>query len=356
MRPLQGPSARRGIGTYVRGLLTALCEAGYGGNLALLLDADLPEPELPKAGLVAFAVHRRWHGRLEGYEEAVRLSGDLARIGPALYHATTLDLPAGAPCPVVATLHDLIPWAYRSPRMLGERFRHALGRRQLRGAELVLAVSEATARDAVRLAKVRPDRVRVIPEACDPAFQPRDGAGERVRERWGVEPPYLLYVGALDARKDPKGLLRAWQAAREAGAQAPLVLAGEAGAQAPSSMGAAVRLGYLEREERVDLLAAAGCLVFPSRYEGFGLPVLEAMACGCPVAAYSNSSLVEVGQGAARLVPDGDAEALGRAAADLILDRRLAAEARARGLARAKTYSWERVAREVIAAYSEVLG
>ena len=355
VRPLQGVDARRGIGTYTRGLLGALCAAGEGRRLALLVDAGLPPPELPEPGLQVYGVRRRYHGRLAGYEDAVSLPADLARIRPALYHATTLSLPAGAPCPVVATLHDLIPWALRSSRMWGERFRFTVGRRQLKGARLVLAVSEATARDAVRLAGVKPERIRVIPEAAEPDFRPAEGAGDRVRERWGLDRPYLLYVGALDARKDPKGLLRAWRAAQAAGAEVPLVLAGEAGAQAPGSMEGAVPLGYLERPELVDVLSAAGCLVFPSRYEGFGLPVLEAMACGCPVAAYANSSLIEVGQGAAKLVRDGDAEALGRVAAELILDRRLAAEARARGLERAAAYSWERVAREVAAAYSEAL-
>jgi glycosyltransferase involved in cell wall biosynthesis len=171
-----------------------------------------------------------------------------------------------------------------------------------------------------------------------------------------VRGPYLVFVGALDARKDPAALLRAWEVARRAGAEVELVLAGAASRQAPADMGPARRLGYLEHGALVDLYSAATCLVFPSRYEGFGLPVLEAMACGCPVVTYRNSSLPEVAGAAAVLVADGDAEALGRAAAEIALDPERAAELRAAGLARARAFSWESAARSTIAAYERVLG
>jgi len=111
-------------------------------------------------------------------------------------------------------------------------------------------------------------------------------------------------------------------------------------------------LGRADRLELADLYTAAGCLVFPSRYEGFGLPCLEAMACGCPVAAYRNSSLPEVVDDAGRLVPDGDAEALGRAAAALCADP---ASARSAGLKRAKTFSWRKAARHTIGVYEDLL-
>ncbi|HZK73722.1 MAG TPA: glycosyltransferase, partial [Clostridia bacterium] len=117
-------------------------------------------------------------------------------------------------------------------------------------------------------------------------------------------------------------------------------------------MQGAMMVGRVPNLELADLYSAAGCLVFPSRYEGFGLPCLEAMACGCPVAAYRNSSLPEVVDGAGELVPDGDAEALGRAAAELS-----AAPERARraGIERAKAFSWRKAADQTIAAYESVL-
>src|SRR5206468_6808363 len=203
------------------------------------------------------------------------------------------------------------------PRMLGERFRYLAGRRLLRRADLLIAVSNATAEDARRLRMAAPGRIRVIPEAAGPVFAPRQGAAARVKDRWSLGGLYLLFVGALDARKNPRALLQAWRTARLLHPGLQLVIAGDPGRQAQASMEGAVRLGRVDDEALADLYSAAGCLVFPSRYEGFGLPCVEAMACGCPVAAYRNSSLPEVVDGAGELVDDGDADALGRAAARL---------------------------------------
>ena len=216
---------------------------------------------------------------------------------------------------------------------------------------MVLAVSKATAADAMRHAQVDPKRVRVIYEAADPVFTPRQGAAGRVMERWKLEPGFLLFVGALDARKDPAGLLRAWAAAKQARQPLQLVIAGEPGRQAPPTMAGAIVLGRVESQELADLYSAAGCLVFPSRYEGFGLPCLEAMACGCPVAAYRNSSVQEVVGGAGDLVEDGDADALGRAAAKLLAEPE---RARRAGLERAKAFSWRKTARETISIYESL--
>jgi glycosyltransferase involved in cell wall biosynthesis len=352
LRPLQGPSAARGVGTYAAGLLRGLISAGFDSNLTLLLDADLPEPPLPGGDYRLAGSRRRYHGQLSAYEEAVALGSDLQRIGPDVYHAIDLRLPGRSPCALVVTLHDLIPWAWGGSRMRGERFRFWLGKRLLKRANAVLAVSQATAGDAARYANVDPRRIYVVPEAADSAFEPRPGAAERVRERWRLEPGYLLFVGALDARKDPAGLLRAWAVAKGTRPQLPLVIAGAPGRQAPPAMPGATILGRVGNVELADLYTAAGCLVFPSRYEGFGLPCLEAMACGCPVAAYRNSSLPEVVAEAGVLVADGDAEALGRAAAELIADPE---RVRGAGLERAKMFSWRKTAHLTIAAYESLL-
>ena len=352
MRPLQGPSAARGVGTYAVGLLNGLIAEGFDSSLTLLLDADLPEPSLPSGRYRLAGSRRRYHGQLSAYEEAVALGTDLQRIGPDVYHAIDLRLPGRSPCALVVTLHDLIPWAWGGPRMRGERFRFWLGKRLLKRADAILAVSEATAGDAMRFAAVDPKRVTVVHEAADPIFQPRPGAAGRVSERWKVEPGYLLFVGALDARKDPAGLLRAWSIAKAARAGLQLVIAGAPGRQAPPSMPGATMVGRVDNLELADLYSAAGCLVFPSRYEGFGLPCLEAMACGCPVVAYRNSSMPEVVNGAGELVEDGDAEALGQAAAKLMGDPEVAQRA---GQERAKAFSWRNAARQTIAAYKSVL-
>ncbi len=352
MRPLQGPSAGRGVGTYAKGLLGGLIANGFDSNLTLLLDAAMEDPKLPSGAYQVVHTRRRYRGHLSGYEEAAVAGLDLQRIAPDLYHAISLRLPGRAPCPLVVTLHDLIPWAWGGPHMRGERLRFWIGKRLLRGADMVLAVSQATADDAIKFARLDPRRVKVVLEAAGEIFAPRPEAASRVMGRWGLKPGYLLFVGALDARKDPSSLLEAWAAARRERPGLELVIAGVPGSQAPSEMPGARMLGRIDDVELADLYSAAGCLVFPSRYEGFGLPCLEAMACGCPVAAYRNSSLEEVVDRAGNLVPDGDAEALGKAAAGMA-----AAPDRWRqaGLARAKEFSWRKTAHQTIGAYEAVL-
>jgi glycosyltransferase involved in cell wall biosynthesis len=352
MRPLQGPSAKRGVGSYAIGLITGLVAEGFDPHLTLLLDARHPTPSLPAGKFSVARTVRRYSGNFAGYEEAVAMRGDLERLKPDVYHAIDLRLPGSAPCPLVVTLHDLIPWAFGGSRMWGERMRYWLGRRLLRNADLVLAVSQSTANDAVRLARISAERIKVVPEAAPAAFTPSEGAAARVKERFNIDAGYLLFVGALDARKDPAALLRAWSVARESRPDLNLVLVGEPGKQAPQQMPQARVLGHLGESELIDVYSAAGCLVFPSRYEGFGLPCLEALACGCPVAAYRNSSLPEVVDGAGELVQDGDADALGRAAARLASDSKRPWQP---GLERARKFSWRKTAKATISAYESLL-
>lgn len=350
VRPLQGPSGKRGIGSYAAGLLKGLVDEGFDSQLTLLLDAGLPEPDLPSGRYNLAGSRRRYRGNFSAYEEAVALGSDLERLRPDVYHAIDLRLPGRTPNALVVTLHDLIPWAFGGSRMWGERMRFWLGRRLLRRADIVLAVSKSTARDALRYGRVSEKRLRVVPEAVDEMFKPAPGAADRVAERFGVNSGYLLFVGALDARKDPAALLRAWSVARSSRPDVQLVIAGAPGQQAPREMRGARVLGHLSEAELVDVYSAAGCLVFPSRYEGFGLPCLEALACGCPVVAYRNSSLPEVVDGAGELVADGDADALGAAAV-----KQLAITQRPwkPGLERARAFSWRKTARATISAYRD---
>lgn len=351
-RPLQGPSAGRGVGSYAAGLLGGMVSIGFDPNLILLLDAGSPDPPLPKGGFRAVRTRRRYRGGLAAYEEAVVAGQDLMRVRPDLYHAITLRLPGRSPCPLVVTLHDLIPWAWGGPRMRGERLRYWIGKRLLKRADAVLAVSDATAGDAVRIAGVDPGRVSTVYEAARPPFAPRPGAADRLRRRWDLGPGFLLFVGALDARKDPGGLLKAWSVARRRLPDLELVIAGEPGRQAPPAMPGARMVGRVDDEALADLYTAAGCFLFPSRYEGFGLPCVEAMACGCPVVAYRNSSLPEVVGDGGVLVDDGDAVALGEAAAAAAQDPE---PWRGAGLRRARSFSWDRAARETVRAYESVL-
>ncbi len=338
----------------MRGLLSGLAEIGWGDRVAVLIGDSGPAPALPDAGFVAYRVRRRYPARLAAYEDAVVLGRELREIRPALYHATTLSLPGRCPVPLVATVHDLIPWAWKGPGMRGERLRFALARRLLPAAGRVLAVSQSTARDVERLTSVPPGRVQVVAEGVPPGLGPRPGASERVAARWRLEPPFLLHVGALDRRKDPGALFRAWRRARDL-AGCGLVLAGRPGAQAPSDLAGARVLGQVSFEELADLYSAASCLLFTSRYEGFGLPVLEALACGCPAVAFRNSSLPEVAGEVAVLVADGDADALGDAAARFLDDAAARQEVATAGPRWASRFTWERAARATVQTYGELL-
>src|SRR5438270_435257 len=147
MRPLQGPSAARGVGAYARGLLKGMIAAGFDSHLTLLLDVAFDAPALPVGEYSLAGSRRRSHGQLAAYEDAVLLNRDIQRIGPDVYHAIDFRLPGRSGVPLVVTLHDLIPWAWAGPRMRGERVRYWPFRRLLQRADLVLAVSDATAQD-----------------------------------------------------------------------------------------------------------------------------------------------------------------------------------------------------------------
>jgi glycosyltransferase involved in cell wall biosynthesis len=260
----------------------------------------------------------------------------LHRLRPAVAHFQHA-LPLRRPCPAVVTVHDLSFERDSQAMSRGDRFVFKrVVPRAARGAKRVIAVSERTKRDLIDLYGIPADRIVVTPHGVDPAFGPGQIAGGG----------YLLYVGAVQARKDP---LAAAHAAREVGL--PLVVARPERepqlARELASLGADLR-GYVDKAELAGLYRGAAALVLPSRYEGFGLPVLEAMASGLPVVATDEPALREVA-GDAAVYSDGDLAAAIRTALD-DRDRLIAA-----GLERAKEFSWEETARRTLDVYREAL-
>lgn len=321
---------RTGDETYVRNLLRELRPLAEEDDIRLA--AVTRRPDLVPVGVDAVELS----ARSQELRMAVRLPRALRRLGAALAH-TQYALPVRAPCPCVVTVHDVS--FVREPELMGWKdqlvFRHVVPR-AVSGAARVLTVSERTKRDLVELYGVPPDRVVVTPNGVDPAFVPGDGARD-----------YVLAVGAIERRKNQ---LAALSAASAVGL--PLVVAGPEKDRAVAAelrrRGARLE-GYVETDRLAELYRGAACLVQASRYEGFGLPVLEAMASGTPVVAVPEPALLEVAGNAAVYVEE---ERL----ADGI---RLALEERERlvaaGLDRAAAFSWRATAEKTLAVYREIL-
>ena len=321
---------RTGDETYVLNLLRGLAQPAADAGVRIA--AVTRTPELVPDGIERVELSTP----LQELRMALTLPRLLRRLGASLGHFQHA-LPPRLSCPAVVTIHDLS--FEREPALMGWKDRLVFRRvvpRAARQAARVLTVSERTRADLRELYDVPDDRIVVTPNGVDPAFTPGDGAHD-----------YVLLVGAVQERKNP---LAALAAAREAGL--PLVVAGPAKDAALvrelEQAGARVT-GYVEQEELVRLYRGAACLVQPSRYEGFGLPVLEAMATGTPVVAVPEPALQEVAGDAALWAEEN---ALGEAIRRAVAERpRLAAA----GLRRARRFSWAETARRTLAVYLEVL-
>jgi glycosyltransferase involved in cell wall biosynthesis len=326
---------RTGDETYVRNLLREL--AGLAPQAGIRLAAVTRRPDLVPDGIEAVELTTR----VQELRMALSLPRALRRLRADLVH-TQYALPLRSPCPAVVTVHDLS--FAREPGLMSRKNRFVFRRvvpRAARGAARVLTVSERTKRDLVELYGVPGERVVVTPNGVDPAFHAASGAG-------GEPGSYVLAVGAIQARKNQ---LAALDAADAVGL--PLVVAGpeKDAALADELRRRGARLeGYVGTEQLADLYRGAACLVQPSRFEGFGLPVVEAMASGTPVVVVRESALEEVAGDAAVVVERDDlADGIRRALAER--DRLVAA-----GLERARAFSWRKSAERTLAVYREILG
>jgi glycosyltransferase involved in cell wall biosynthesis len=274
--------------------------------------------------------------------------------------------------PVVMTVHDL---AFRRfPETAPHATRRWLARleRYLPSAARIIAVSECTKQDLVELYGVTEERVAVIPHGVDHSvFRPVSGERvERVRHRLGVDGPYVLSLGGIEPRKNLPNLIRAF-AGLDAGPDLRLVLAGSGvpwNPEGPTMLREAleelppaarrriVLAGYVPAEDRVALLSGAQALVYPSLYEGFGLPILEAMACGTPVVTSNVSAMPEVAGGAAELVDPRDVHSIAAGIDRVVRRDDLRQRLRAAGLERAAAFDWDETARRTAAILRQSAG
>ena len=320
---------RTGEETYVLNLLRSLPSVAP----ELRIVAITRHPELVPEGIEPVELP----ARSQELRMAWALPRLLRRLRPAVAHFQHA-LPLGYQGRAVVTLHDL--HFERDPGVMGPLDRFVFKRvvpRAARRADRVLAVSERTKADAVEVYGIAPEKVTVTPHGVDPVFGPGDGGSDG----------YLLFVGAVQERKDP---LTALVAAEAVGL--PLVVAGPEKepqlARELRARGADVR-GFVTPSELASLYRRAEALILPSRYEGFGIPVIEAMASGTPAVISSDAALVEVAGGAAEIAADGE---FGRAVERVLADRDRYVQA---GLRRASHFTWDETARLTADAYRTVL-
>jgi glycosyltransferase involved in cell wall biosynthesis len=363
-RPLQDASSKRGIGTYVRGLLNGFRELGVDSHIELLLRHGEQPPELETldSRVSKFRVIKMKR-RIQPVVDPFYVAAALRSIKPTLYHGTEYAQPIVSPCPVVITVHDLIPFVLPDlyPWLRRERL---LALRLLRYADALIADSEATAHDLTRIAKVKGGRIHVVPLGVNGEREPVNGDQiAAMRRKYGLTKPFLLAVGSFDPRKRIEHLVEIARRIR-ANRDVELVIVGQQGAFAAkvdkTIHYAGLRphahvLGYVSSEDLRALYAACACLVFTSEYEGFGLPPLEAMAAGAPVAMYNNSSLREVAGDAAILARDGDKDELAAKIENLLdneSERFLRTE---RGYKWIQNFTWRKTAEGTLAVYEQVL-
>ena len=332
---------RGGDETYVANLLRELAPVADRERLA----AVARRPGLVPEGIEEIVLP----ARSQIARMAYGLPRALRRLRPALAHFNYVVPPAYRG-PAVVTVHDLS--FERHPGLMRPRdllFFRTLVPRSARRADRVLAVSERTKQDLVERYGIAEDRIVVTPNGVDPIFRPDGGATDRS--------PYALFVGGIQPRKDPLGAIEALGLLN---GDLKLVLVG-AEKRGGDQVRAAVRrlglgsrvefAGHVEPEELAALYRGAACLVFPSRYEGFGLPVLEAMASGTPVVAAATGALPEIAGDAAVLVEPGDPAALAGGIEQALADRERLVAA---GLERASRFKWADTARRTLDVYREL--
>lgn len=352
---------KTGDRTYALNLLRGLAEVDRENEFLLYTweRTTLTDVSNPRFSTVLLPSQPRWAWTPLAFPR------DLRRRGADLAHVQYI-IPPVSPCPVVTTIHD-IAFA-RFPGLFPLKHRVLLNLLipfAARRSAAVITCSESTRRDLVELYGIPPEKIWVTPYAADSVYRPmdRDEARRAVRKRLRVPTPYVLSVGVLQPRKNLPRLVRAYN---RVAAEFPhrLVIVGKEG-WANEELRTAIRAappgkepfftGYVPDADLPPLYAGADLFAYPSLYEGFGLPPLEAMACGTPVLTGDTSSLPEVVGDAGVMVPPQSEEAIADAISALLSDERRREALSAAGIRRAAEFSWERTARETLNVYRRVM-
>lgn len=287
-----------------------------------------------------------------------------------LHFPTHLGAPVFGPASTVVTVLDVIQHLFPSQYLglVRSRFYMACAKTSARRAAAVITISEASKRDIVRTYRIDPSKVTVTPLGVDPVFRVYDRSqiDAVVRRKYGIDGRFLLYVGGFDFRKNLRALVSAFGRIRRWHDPIKLVMVGKIPGRADRVFAQVLRAiddaglakdvilaGFVPNDDLSLLYNGASAFVFPSLYEGFGLPVLEAMACGTPVVAYNRSSVPEVVGEAGILVDELDVEALAEAVHAVLANPGLSESSREKGLVRAKEFTWDKTATGTLKVYAE---
>jgi glycosyltransferase involved in cell wall biosynthesis len=353
-----------GIGTYIRNLLRQLARLDPDTEFVVLCRVEDREA-IASLG----ANFRAIAERAGNYSIAEQLTVPLAlkREAVTLFHAPHYVLPPLVRCRSVVTIHDCIHLMF--PQYLPNRGALVYARAAIglaaRRAVRVMTVSESSKRDILRFVDIEPDRIDVIYNAYDDRFgiEPLEDEVVRVRERYQLQDEFVLYAGNVKPHKNLERLIQAFALVRQRGLDhLKLVIIGDEMSKYTALRRAVHRhqlhkyvrfLGYLPEETLAVMYRLAAVFVFPSLYEGFGLPPLEAMASGTPVVTSNVSSLPEVAGDAALLVDPYEPQAIAEGMLDVLTNETLRRDLRRRGVARAQQFSWEAAVRRVREIYDE---
>jgi glycosyltransferase involved in cell wall biosynthesis len=360
-------AGRTGVGYYTEHLLQHLAsEVTKTGDELIVISNQPIETTKPLPPHVR--VHTRSYFPVRIAWMQFMAARVLEDVRADVAHFTNGMLPLGASAARVVTIHDmslrLFPWCHPTRRLMINRPLLGVAARV---ADAVVTVSNSARRDLLLFHRLPEQRVSVVHEAAGTGFVPIADAAKRarIRRRYGLPERFVLYVGAIEPRKNLPRLMEAFARARARGIPHELVCVGPYGWSSRDlyqhvdrlGLGRVVHFtGYLPSEDLPLIYNLGELFVFPSLYEGFGLPVVEAMACGTPVITANSSSLVEVAAGAAETVDPHDTDALADTIVAVATDRGRQEDLRQRGLLRAREFSWTRTAQQMLAIYARAAG